>query len=103
MTTTSDTSGAREDLSGTIKAKKPLSSEDRVRMRRLSEEIDGRLEEMRLIIERTLEIKLNESSVKIRTRDIAKLAETIGAKAEGAAASQYDHCFCSHTNGCGCY
>ena len=91
-------SGAREDLSGKITKREELSAVDRERMQRLSEEIDGRLEEMKLIMERTLGAKLGECSIKIRTHDLAKVAERAGLEV-----SRYDHAFCSHTNGCGAY
>lgn len=41
-----------------------LTAEDRQRMRRLSEEVRGRLEEMALITARTLGIRLTDDSVR---------------------------------------
>ncbi len=40
-----------------------LSTDDRVRMRRLTEEVQGRLQEMALITSRTLDIPMGSDSV----------------------------------------
>ena len=75
-----------------------LSEDDRVRMRRLHEEVAGRFREMSLIIARTLKRKMGDVKIQVSSRP-----EDSIAPADAAASQGYIKiCFCEPT-GCGCW
>lgn len=88
---------AEQDLS---KGKIPsspvaLSEEDRIRMRRLNEEIAGRLEEVRLILSRTLNKKVENEAFQISIR----AGDSISSSEEAVRAEGFHLkvCLCNET------
>lgn len=75
-----------------------LSPEDRARMQRLSEEIQGRIKEMALIFARTMKMHFDESySLKFQPEKPADVAFV-------AAGGQHIQIVCAGIDGpCGCY
>ena len=91
MTTTDASPVGRDEFT-------PLSEDDRQRMARLYEEVQGRLKEMSLIISRTLGMQLSDSTrVMLRPRE-GKEADAPGDHVEVHCTQMPDGHF-----ECGCY
>jgi hypothetical protein len=81
----------------------PLSEEDRARMARLYEEVSGRLEEMALIVARTLG-KTSEGYTEVAFKRRKRLSDTRGQGSERRAQAE-EQTEVIHFDGCGwgCY
>lgn len=84
------------------KAGVPLSSEDRARMARLYEEIEGRLHEMALIAARTLSLDTAEVEAKSLGRPFAGARQNAAEASDGPLQFQGIEIVCT-PSGCGCY